>query len=332
VGVDSFDELLGVDDPRGLILKFVEGMDLAPGTTNVYGSQIKSFYRYMGVEVGRIPQVRNHVVYPHKILTREEVRTFIEFGDIRDKALIWFLYSSGSRISAALGLNVGRLDFYKDPPVPVKFRASETKYNVRYTTFLCVDAVNALKNYLRWRRKQGEQISPDSPLFATKYKTKLSYAGSTHIIKRLIGKAGIKIEEDERLNHHSFRAAFQHTLQVAGVNQYIIEKLMGHSVEHTVAGRYSIGLTDFEIREAYALADWTLEVNEAKVRDLEEKIDETQRVLGAQSVENRMLKESRDVEMRSLRETVDELTQRMIKSEEDKIELMRLFTQFQEPQ
>ena len=304
VKVDSFEDLLVVEDPTGRMRawrdyllsserarsRFAPGSGpLSPGSVTAYLSHVRSFYRHFGVEIGYVPRIRKRVVLPHKILTKEEIRSMVEFGDVRDKAEVWVLYSSGARIRSVLGLNVGRIDLRAEPPVSLRFAESETKFNIPYTSFLCAEAVDAIRNYLRWRKRQGEKVSASSPLFINKYRKRLRYMSSKRALQRVQVRAGIEVGENERFAHHSFRAAFHRQLQVAGVNQYIIEKLMGHSTETTTTGRYSIGLTEEDLREAYSEAVWGLEVDEAKVLELEGKVNETQRTLGATLVENRQL-------------------------------------------
>lgn len=288
-GCDSFEALLELEDPRGVLLRWMDGLDVTPGSVNAYVSRVKSFYRHFDVDLGKVKRLRNRVLNPHKVLTTEEIGLMIRHGGIRDKGLIWGLYSSGARIRSFLGLNVGRIPFRSETPVRLHFYPQETKFNVEYDTFLCAEAVEALKNYLRWRKRRGEKVEPTSPLFISKYGGRLNYQASRWIMKEIIGKAGIVLGPGERLAHHSFRAAFHRNLQVVGVNQYIIERLMGHSTELTTTGRYSIGLTPDDLRDAYMKAQWSLEVDETRVRELENRLGETERQLGAERVSKSML-------------------------------------------
>ena len=303
VGVDGFEGLLEVEDPRGFVLRWRDTLDVAPKSLNVYMSLVKGFYRHFDVDLGVLPRLRGRVLYPHKVLTLEEIRRMVDFADIRMKALILFLYNSGARISSALGLNYGRVDWRGDPPLRVHFYPGETKFEVEYDTFIGVECVGAFQDYFRWRRRRGDKLRTDSPLFVTKYRGRLSYQGSRSAVKVIIAKAGIKINPNERLTHHSFRGAFQQNLQRAGVNQYIIEKLIGHYTENKTVGRYSLGITLEDLREAYNMADWGLGVDEVKVRELEETLDDTKRILG----EEVLRQNHRDTEIQELRKMVVEL-------------------------
>jgi len=82
------------------------------------------------------------------------------------------------------------------------------------------------------------------------------------------------------------------------VNQYIIEKIIGHYMETKTVGRYSRGLTLEDLREAYKMANWSLEIDEAKVQELEGRLKDTERTLGTEVV-------SRTQELEELRQTVE---------------------------
>jgi len=309
-GCDGFGGLLEVENPREVVMRWRDGLNLAPKSLNVYMSLVKSFYRHYDVDVGFLPQVRNRVIYPHKVLTLDEIRRMYGFADIRMKALIMFLYNTGARISSALGLNYGRVNWRGEAPLRVHFYPSETKFEVEYDTFLGAEAKAIFMDYFRWRRKRGESLGPESPLFITKYRGRLSYGGSRSAMKVIIAKAGIEVNENERLTHHSLRGAFQHNLQAAGVNQYVIEKLIGHFTENRTTGRYSLGLTEKDLREAYMQASWSLEVDEGKVQELEGKVDQTQKALGEVMVQYKEALKEKDLIMSEVLKRLEYLERR----------------------
>lgn len=45
-GCDTFEELLGILNPRDQILKWRESMEISPSSQNAYVSRVKSFYDY----------------------------------------------------------------------------------------------------------------------------------------------------------------------------------------------------------------------------------------------------------------------------------------------
>ena len=98
---------------------------------------------------------------------------------LRDRALILTLYSSGVRNStlrALLYKDVGRelvqnIDNIMIPVYPeIKLvNPNACKNNIPYYTFICDEATQAIKLYLRERKEKYGKILSDEPLFASDY-------------------------------------------------------------------------------------------------------------------------------------------------------------------
>jgi len=81
--------------------------------------------------------------YPNVYHTpsKQEMRALINVSDLRMKALLTFLYQTGSRITATLKLKVKDVPILldqgpQDPPYPVYLNPWITKYNFRYVSFI----------------------------------------------------------------------------------------------------------------------------------------------------------------------------------------------------
>ena len=95
-------------------------------------------------------------------------------------------------------------------------------------------------------------------LFVTKYGGTLTANAAGQQLHTIIEKADVTYDkENERVGNHCFRNAFQRNLQRAGVNQAVIELMMGHS-QNSTHQRYTIGHTPEELREAHMKAEWSL--------------------------------------------------------------------------
>lgn len=269
-GVSTPVELLNVteDEARGRLADFrdLNAGRYATKTTNLYSTAVTSFYERHGKDV-KVKRVRQYVAKSYKAFTQSEIRQLVKYADIRTKAIIHCAYSSGARISSILALNVGRIDISAEPPVELKFYPSETKYNVAYITFLSKEAIKAIDLYLKDRSRKGETITPDSMLFLTKYGDNLTANAAGQQLHIIMDRADVNYDkEHERVGNHCFRNAFQRNLQRAGVNQAVIELLMGHS-QNSTPQRYTIGHTPEELRAVHMKADWSL--GETLVDDVE---------------------------------------------------------------
>jgi hypothetical protein len=227
-----------------------------------------------------VKRVRGYVLKDYKAFTQQEIRQLVKYADIRTKAIILCCYSSGARISSLLSLTVGRIDLSQDPPIPIHFSSSETKYNVRYTTFISSEAAEALSLYLDHRRRKGEQLTSDSLIFTNKYGRPLTANAAGQMLHLILERAGVSYDKGrERVGNHCFRGAFQRQLQVAQVNQAQIEKMMGHS-QNTLTGRYSMGITEEDLRTSHQQADWSLgESIVEEVEDLKEQLEQLRTLL-----------------------------------------------------
>jgi integrase len=261
----------------------------APGSLKQYVSAIKTWLRRNRIEVGALEPIRMYTTKQYKAFSRAEIRSIVDVADLRTRVITLFAYQGGARITSLCKLNYGMVKQALEAgtvPLPIRFHPTQTKYNVRYTTFVGTEAVDALHQYLRSRREgsvalPGEIITESTPLFV-KYSRKYQRwlrVNRHDALRRLqiaCRQVGITLQPYERIGNHAFRNAFQRELQVAGVNQVLIEKLMGHKLDNTTTGRYSIGLTTEDLQTAWRQADFSLRPSEATVRQLREQQDAMQ--------------------------------------------------------
>jgi site-specific recombinase XerD len=148
----------------------------------------------------------------------------------RNRALILALWSSGLRVSTLCALNYG--DIANDlnegqtslliPVYPeMKTRLADAcKGNIPYYTFICREAVEALKTYLRDRSEKYSQLYPENPLFHAEWSLwKRSERSSKRLGRRTVAKilrraarlAGIT--QWTCITPHTLRKAFESVLR-----------------------------------------------------------------------------------------------------------------------
>jgi len=153
----------------------------------------------------------------------------------RSRALILFLASTGVRIGAVENLKLKDL---LEMSGGCKGMLFYNNTNEEYWGFLTPEAGNALEEYLEERRKDGEVIDQNSPLFRSDYRLgklppkPLSVYGAKGIIRRLVSNEVDRIKTGKRYDKqadHGFRKRFNTILKLnSNVNSNIAEKLMGH--------------------------------------------------------------------------------------------------------
>jgi integrase len=247
----------------------------SPATINIYVAAVKHFYEMNDIILNnrRInafkPEFRNIVEdRPYK---REEIKTLLDKAEQRNRAIILLLSSSGLRVGAIPDLKIKDLtpiDEYNIYQIQVYKRSSKKS---KYITFCTPECRKEIDAYLEYRKRYGERITENSPLFRPtfnredQFKTanevkSLSTIGIKNMINELLNVSGVRpskkmIEGQQQYNFnrhtnlmevHGFRKFFDIICTNAGMNNLYIEMLMGHDVG--LKGRYT-KLTPEELLE-----------------------------------------------------------------------------------
>jgi integrase len=153
----------------------------------------------------------------------------------RIKALIHFLSSTGCRVGAVSDLKIKDLSDMPDGCKAVVFYEGT---NEEYFGFLIQEANNALGKYLDERRRDGEYLDDQSPIFRSSYQVGVEKArplssSSIHLIMHRIVK---KIDTRKRVGRrfdimllHGFRKRFATSIKLDKTISYSVgERLLGH--------------------------------------------------------------------------------------------------------
>jgi integrase len=141
---------------------------LAHATVNTQIGALHHFYEINDVELkwSKINQFKEeyHSIVEDRPYTREEIKTLVDRADLRSKAIILLMASSGIRIGAIPGLRIRDLlpidkDAYSLYQITV-YKKSKAKY----TTFCTPECRKVIDEYIKWRESAGEQIKSESPL------------------------------------------------------------------------------------------------------------------------------------------------------------------------
>ena len=247
-----------------------------------------------------------HPVSSETTLTSAIIKTLLMHSDIRMRALILVLSSSGMRIGEALALRTTDIDF-ESTPVKLRLRAETTKNGMPRTAFITDEAAEAVGVWLgiredtlalsraRHTTRMPEESDPAS-VFPYSRVTE-----STRLI-RVTKRAGY-YSPDTQTRHnavhfHSFRKWFLTQFKLAGGNVTVAECLAGHSGYLDLSYRR---ITDDELAEEYkkVLPRLTIDTPddyfECKIKNADEiaklQINSAQQ----QAIINRLLQELENV-------------------------------------
>jgi integrase len=246
-------------------LDYLVGEGRAPQTVLLYLSAVKRWLKANGVHLDyeELEAPRMVTLNRGQPFTKQELRVLLKYAGPRERALTLFLASSGVREGAIPHLKLGDLEPQQGCVKVLVYRGDPEEY----VTFITPEAWEALQDYLEWRRRRGEKITVNSPVFRTHHfharKVKPLSGRATYItLSRLLEEADLQGERQGHMHQkrvHCFRKFFRTMLSAAGVDPLIAELLMGHQIG---VSKHYFFPTEDQLRQAYLKAIPHLTVNE----------------------------------------------------------------------
>jgi site-specific recombinase XerD len=241
--------------------------------------------------------------------THSEIKTITEHMDLRDRAIVLLMSSSGSRIGAIPGVRMKDLEpidsynIYKITYYPKSKKS-------RYFSFCTPESRKAIDDYVDWRRRFGARLNEDSPLFVSRDSKPISVSGLRLHIMRMLRHAGLRPvvsiadqpwKRYPVMANHGFRKFFKTNAFRAGMSVEYTRRLLGQD-----GGQFALGDSYNKIEEQELLEGdnrhvgfvgiidqltiddthrlkrevQTLKIEKSKMERLEQKIAEFDRVLG----------------------------------------------------
>jgi integrase len=185
--------------------------------------------------------------------THSEIHTLIDNTSLRDKAIILLMSSAGLRVGAVPGLRVKDLE-----PVDkynlYKVRVYSKSVKSRYVSMCTPECRSSLFQYLEHRKRWGERITDDSPLFRADYNVRegarkvkpvtvraiirtvdvlLRNTGLRHQVSIANETVGVGVGSRPQYKRfhimmtHGFRKFFETNAFKAGMDHMYIRRLMG---------------------------------------------------------------------------------------------------------
>jgi len=221
---------------RDLILdfrKYLEKEGYAPKTINAWDGAVRSFFTAVLGKAGMI-NVKNYgesQVSKRKDLvpTLEELKKMLDVSNLEEKFRIIFIAQTGMRVSDALKLKVGdiqrELELGRVPLAITFVPKKDSELIGERITFLASDGVEILKQYLEWRKQNGEEITPESPLFVGRTKR-----GVKPIIAHRFNETIKRVAKKADLNGNWKYGV----MRVHCLRKFFITQLTNHGVEDKI--------------------------------------------------------------------------------------------------
>jgi hypothetical protein len=247
---NKYDSYASLDHKQ--IDRHLEDYVMFHASRNIKGITVRGYLKpvYLFLDVNRIhyyPKAINRLIPKDRTkkggnepFTDEDIQNMLDYtNSSRTKALILFFSSVGGR-SAVLTDPVLKFKHLHSMPHGCKAVLCYANSDEEYWAFLTPESSKALEVYRDERIREGENITPESPLFAVvksqgrfKDESYLSIRGLNSIFYNLEKKAHIeKIKVGNRYDKalmYGFRKRFNTILKInSEVNSNIAEKLLAH--------------------------------------------------------------------------------------------------------
>jgi integrase/recombinase XerD len=206
-----------------------------PATRNLRLVAIRSFAMHLlshdlthAAQYRRILSIptKRAVRHPASYLEPEEVKEIIKqipekgFNNVRDRALLLFLYNTGARISEAL--EIRSHDIHLDRPRQVRIMGKGKRERI---CPLWAETATSL------RRLIGFSDSLGQPIFTNRRKEKISRDGAAYILAKYARRAAEAMPSlrSKRITPHTLRHSCAIALLQSGVDLTVIRDYLGHA-------------------------------------------------------------------------------------------------------
>lgn len=222
-----------LDDITGMDLRYYYGVmreqrGISMSTMQTRLHYLSSFWDFLLTEelVHNNPVKKVGMLKVEKIIKKpfsaEELEALrVNCGNLRDRALVEFLYSTGVRVSELAALNVGDIEMSQQELIVYGKGSKERK------TYLTDGAKFYLRRYLASRCEDGKTMEDlqQEPLFVTlDYPhNRLTVAGIQYMLRQLGKRAGVV-----NTHPHRFRRTIATDLLARGMKIEEVKEFLGH--------------------------------------------------------------------------------------------------------
>lgn len=247
----------------------------------------------------------------------EEIRKLVQYPERRIKPIVYTMCSSGIRVGAWEYMQWKHITPKKDPKTGEIIAAKLLVYpgtGEEYITFMTAEAYHSLKEWMDFRASYGEDISGDSWVMRTVWRTvdigrkragnfskinkpeKLSERGITRMLIRALDEQGIRPELTEDARRHQFQGAhgmrkFFKTRAEQAMLRTNVEYIIGHSLG---LSQSYYRPTEHELLTDYLKAVPYLSINDDNAIDIKSLKEEQEILTKKAEVKDRELQEIRE--------------------------------------
>jgi integrase/recombinase XerD len=225
------------------------GLPLKPRSLNKQIESVRSFITWLSRRgylqanlLEALEYIKEPQLLPTSVLTHAQMKKLLRqipgsSGEAyRDRCLLELLYSTGARISEALGLDLGDIDMQNRTALLMGKGRKQRVVPIGET------AVRCLESYLRAVRPYLLRDPREQAVFLQAEGKRLAY----HTVRRRIKRYAIAARMDIVVTAHTFRRSCTTELLRSGANMYHVKELLGHENLDTLKHYAKLTITDLK--------------------------------------------------------------------------------------
>jgi site-specific recombinase XerD len=265
IGHEEYDKLLDKDtkliqmDICDYISYLRNSTTLSSGSISTYISAVRKFYTMNDITTLNWEKIHSFEPEREKKVedrpyTHEEIKTLIENTSPRNRAIILLMSSSAPRVGALSLVRIKDLEpIDKYGIYKITYYPQSKKF--RYFSFCTPECRTAISSYLEHRKRWGERLTDDTPVFRTDFNARntersansktLSTLRMRSIIGEIARNCGMrqvpteplfidssknnkkKVRRLDIMSNHGLRKFFEKQAYGAGMDHMYIRRLMG---------------------------------------------------------------------------------------------------------
>jgi integrase len=228
---------------------------IAPRSVTTYLAGVLKFYKKNHVILDE-DDTSDYLPAPRKAdatraYTMQEIALLLQYCGPRERALVLLLASTGMRIEAAAQLCIRHLQYNEQYGL-----YKVTVYHLdphEYICFTTPEAAQAIREYLEYRQRCGEKITPETPLireefdadvhFIARHPKAMRAEALGDILRYRLQKAGIieriPLQESQRRGQKRHPIPRSH-----GFRRFVITAMINHRINETIRNL----LTDHSVK------------------------------------------------------------------------------------
>jgi integrase len=246
---EAYDKLLD-QDPKVTQMNICDYVSFlrkhkSPATVSAYVAAVRKFYSMNDIQLNwdkiHSFEGEKEKQAEDRPYTHSEIQTLIQKTSSRNRAIILLMASSGLRVGAVPLLRIRDLEPFDNFSI-YKINVYTKSKKSRYFSFCSSECRKEIDAYLEWRKRWGERLQDDSPVFRKEYNTEgkiqvrpLTDKAIKSFMDVLLKDTGLrkvplenqKYQRSHIMMCHGFRKFFETNAFKAGMDHMYLRRLMG---------------------------------------------------------------------------------------------------------